>query len=393
MFLLLQGGEVYTPEPIGKKDILTCNEKIIKIADKIKIPELPEIEVVNLNGYIVVPGFIDQHVHIAGGGGEGGPATRTPEVQLSNLTKGGITTVVGLLGADGITRNMTALLAKARALEIEGLTTYIYTGAYELPTRTLTNSVRSDLVIIDKVIGTGEIAISDHRSAQPTLEDLTKLAAEARVGGLLGNKPGIVHLHVGEGIRGLTPIIDIVKNTEIPVTQFIPTHVNRISRLFEQAMEFIRMGGTVDLTSDIKPDENSKTALTPVDAIKKIIENQLPLDKITMSSDSNGSIPVFDEDKKLVKVMVGNATTLYRDLKTIIAQNVLPIEKAIKIITENVAKVLHIYPKKGCIKEKSDADFVILDSNLNISSVIARGNFMIKFGKLVKKGVFEDICN
>lgn len=389
MFLLLKGGEVYTPKPIGKMDILTCNEKIIKIAENINPPDLPDVEVVDLSGYIIVPGFIDQHVHIAGGGGEGGPATRTPEINLTDLTRAGITTVVGLLGADGITRSMSALLAKARALEEEGLTAYIYTGAYELPTRTLTNSVRSDLVIIDKVLGTGEIAISDHRSAQPTMEDLTKLAAEARVGGLLGNKPGIVHLHVGNGVRGLTPIIEIVKKTEIPVTQFIPTHVNRIGHLFSQALEFLKMGGRIDLTSDIKPDENSKTALTPLNAVKKIIENNLPIENVTMSSDSNGSIPVFDENKKLIKVMVGSTLTLYRDLKEIIVKGILPLEQAIKIITENVAKILFLYPNKGYIKEDSDADFVILDSNLNISSVIARGKFMIKFNEIIKKGMFE----
>lgn len=389
MFLLLKSAEIYTPKCIGKMDVLTCNEKIVKIAKNIDIKDLPELSTVDLSGNIIVPGFIDQHVHIAGGGGEGGPATRTPEIKLTDLTKAGITTVVGLLGADGITRSMTELLAKARALEEEGLTTYIYTGAYELPTRTLTNSVRSDVAIIDKVLGTGEIAISDHRSAQPTEEDLTKLAAEARVGGLLGNKPGIVHLHVGDGIRGLTPIIDIVKNTEIPVTQFIPTHVNRNSHLFSQAMEFLKMGGRIDLTSDIKPDENSKTALSPIDAVRKIVENNLPLDNVTMSSDSNGSIPVFDENKKLIKVMVGSTLTLYRDLKEIIANGVLPLETAIKIITENVAKVLLLYPKKGCIKENSDADLVVLDKNLNISSVIAKGQFMIKFNEIVKKGTFE----
>ncbi|MGI1691087.1 beta-aspartyl-peptidase [Thermoanaerobacter uzonensis] len=391
MFLLLKGGEVYSPQTFGRKDILICNGKIIKIADEIKpIKEFGNVEIVDLQGFIVVPGFIDQHIHIAGGGGEGGPVTRTPEITLSDITKGGITTVVGLLGADGITRSMASLLAKARALEQEGITTYIYTGAYELPTRTLTGSVRSDLVLIDKVIGTGEIAISDHRSAQPTIEDLTKLAAEARVGGLLGGKPGIVHLHVGDGIRGLSPLFEIVENTEIPITQFVPTHINRIGHLFEQGLKFIEMGGVIDLTSDIKPDAHTKTALTPKEAIKKIIENKLPIEKVTMSSDSNGSIPVFDENKRLVKVMVGSTQTLYRDLREVIVEGILPIEQAIKIITENVAKILNLYPNKGGIKEKSDGDIVVLDSNLNIHSVIAKGVFMIKDKKIVKKSMFEE---
>jgi len=390
MLLLLKGGEIYSPKPLGKKDVLVCNGKIIKISDKIDPPsDFTDINVLDLNGLIVLPGFIDQHVHISGGGGEGGPATRTPEISLSEITSAGITTVVGLLGADGITRSMASLLAKARALEEEGITTYIYTGAYEIPTRTLTGSIRSDLVLIDKIIGTGEIAISDHRSAQPTFDDLTKLAAEARVGGLLGNKPGIVHLHVGDGIRGLSPIIDIVKKTEIPISQFVPTHINRIGHLFEQGLQFLEMGGVIDLTSDIKPDQHEKTALSPAMAVKKVIENKLPIGKVTMSSDSNGSIPVFDENKHLVKVLVGSTKTLYRDLKEIITLGILPIEESIKIITENVAKVLNLYPNKGCIQEKSDGDFVILDSNLNIHSVIAKGNLLMSEYKIVKKGMFE----
>lgn len=392
MFLLLKGLNVYSPEPIGKKDILICCEKIIKIADQIKpFKEFGDIEIVDeVEGFTAVPGFIDQHVHIAGGGGEGGPITRTPEITLTDITKGGITTVVGLLGADGITRGMASLLAKSRALEQEGITTFIYTGAYEIPTRTLTGSVRSDLVLIDKVIGTGEIAISDHRSAQPTIEDLTKLAAEARVGGLLGNKPGIVHLHVGDGVRGLSPIFEIIEKTEIPITQFVPTHINRSSHLFEHGLKFIELGGTIDLTSDIKPDAHSKTALTPKEAIKKILENKLPIENVTMSSDSNGSIPIFDENKKLVKIMVGSTETLYRDLRETVLDGIVPLEKGIKIITENVAKILHLYPRKGCISEKSDADIVILDKDLNIHSVIARGKFMIRNKKIVKKSFFEE---
>ena len=71
-----------------------------------------------------------------GGGGEGGFSTRTPEATLSDLTTAGVTTVVGTLGTDGIARDMNALLAKARGLEEEGITTYIYTGSYRLPLRT-----------------------------------------------------------------------------------------------------------------------------------------------------------------------------------------------------------------------------------------------------------------
>lgn len=45
------------------------------------------------------------HVHITGGGGEAGPASRCPEAQLSKLISAGITTVVGVTGTDSVTRS------------------------------------------------------------------------------------------------------------------------------------------------------------------------------------------------------------------------------------------------------------------------------------------------
>ena len=208
MFKLIKNVDVYQPNYEGRKDILICNDRIIKIADSIDFPAYFEAETIDGSGLKAVPGFIDQHVHLAGGGGEGGPATRTPDIRLSDLTAAGITTAIGLLGTDGVTRSMESLLSKAKALEDEGITTYIYSGCYTLPFKTITGSIQSDLILIDKVIGVGEVAISDHRSSQPSLDDLRKLAAHTRVGGLLSKKAGIVHIHLGEYPEGIKSLID-----------------------------------------------------------------------------------------------------------------------------------------------------------------------------------------
>ena len=141
---------------------------------------------------IICPGFIDQHIHIIGGGGEGGLASRIPEIMLSKIVSAGITTVVGVLGFDSITRSLKGLLAKARALEEEGLNTFIYTGSYEVPTPTITGSVMSDVSLVDKVIGVGEIAISDHRSSIRQ-GYLKKIANEARIG-IAGEKGRSFHI-------------------------------------------------------------------------------------------------------------------------------------------------------------------------------------------------------
>ena len=166
---------------------------------------------------LVCPGIIDQHVHITGGGGEQGPISRIPEIMFSELVEAGVTTVVGVLGFDSITRSVAGLLAKARGLEAEGITTYIYTGSYGSPTETLTGRVLTDIVLLDKVIGVGEIALSDYRSFHPSLEDLRVLASEAMAGGMLGGKAGILHLHVGDGREGLGSLFRLLDESDFPL--------------------------------------------------------------------------------------------------------------------------------------------------------------------------------
>ncbi len=391
MFKIIRNGELYTPQYLGKNDILIAGEKIALINKSIgKVTGVPEIDEIDATGYIVVPGFIDQHVHIAGGGGEGGPVTRTPEISISSLATAGITTVVGLLGADGVTRSVAELLAKARALEQEGISAYIFTGAYEIPTRTLTGSVRSDLVLIDKVLGVGEIAISDHRSAQPTLEMLVQVAAEARIGGLLGKKAGIVHVHVGEGKQGLALLMDLAKQTDIPVQQMAPTHVNRIERLLSEAAELVKMGAFADLTAGIYTDNASPDAVEVCDAVAALIKKGADIARITVSSDGNGSLPVFDDRGNLTSIMVGSVRVLWEDVRKTIFNGVLSMEQALPLITLNPALLLGLVPAKGTIRSGSDADIVMLDGNLDIQRVFARGKLMVDRGLPVVKGYFEN---
>lgn len=390
MFTLIRNVDVYSPKPIGRMDILICNDRIIKLSQNIDFPtDRFETEIIDGTDFRAVPGFIDQHVHFLGGGGEGGPATRTPEVNLSALTAAGITTAIGLLGTDGITRSMEGLLAKARGLEAEGITTYIYTGCYEIPTPTITGTVKTDIVLIDKIIGTGELAISDHRSSQPNFDDVKKIAAEARVGGILSGKCGIVHLHLGDGLDGIKILREIVNSTEIPISQFMPSHINRIEHLIEESMDFLRLGGYVDLTSDFYKTEDSPTTYSIGDTLKVYKEKNIPLDRVCASSDSNGSSPVFDKNGNLIKIGVGSPLPLYEDIRQAINEGIVTLEEGISIITQNPAKALKLHPKKGVLMEKADADLVLLDKRLEIDTVIAKGQVMVREGKAVVKGYFE----
>ena len=373
MWQLLKNAKIYNPEAIQDTDVLIVGKSIAAIGKNLIIPDYVNGEVVDLQGKTMVPGFIDAHVHLCGGGGEAGPASRTPEIQLSQLTRGGTTTVVGCLGTDSVSRSMSELLVKAQALEDEGITTFVYSGAYQVPTRTLFPTLQEDLVLIDKVIGAGEIAISDHRSAQPQIAELEHLAAEARVGGMLGNKAGVVHLHLGEGKRGLQPIWTILDHTEIPITQFVPTHINRTYALLEQGIQFLQAGGHIDLTAgcDDFPVELQVPAV-----LHMLNERKMLNDHVTVTSDGNGSMPQYNDAGVLIGMGVGSVEVLWRDVKESVLHYGLPLEVALRTITSNVANVLN-FKNKGMIRVGFDADLVTLDQDLEVHDVWAMGQRML----------------
>ena len=182
MFTLLKSLECYCPQYSGKNDILLACGKIHKIQSKSTWEHAALIDqTIDCDGLIAFPGLIDQHVHIIGGGGEQGFSSRVGEIDIREILKAGVTTLVGLLGTDACTRSMESLFAKAKSLEFQGITTYIYSGSYSIPIVTFTESIVKDLVLIDKVIGTGEVAISDHRSSHADSIMLLKLASDTHL--------------------------------------------------------------------------------------------------------------------------------------------------------------------------------------------------------------------
>lgn len=367
MLTLLKNIECYCPGYIGKKDILIAADKIYKIFQTEQIVDQSLIENTYFcDGLVAFPGLIDQHVHITGGGGESGFGSHVPELDIQEILKAGVTTIVGILGADGYTRSLKNLFAKAKSLELQGITTFIYSGSYALPAITFTNSILGDLVLIDKVIGAGEIAISDHRSSKPDLKDMLDLASETHLGGMLGGKAGVVHIHVGDGKAGLGLILQALQESDLPMDMFVPTHVNRSEVLFQQAVEYCRSGGNIDLTA-------GEVAGIPVPrAIKRLADGGIDLSKVTVSSDANGSVPEGGTTK---------IQALYEDFRNCILQSKMEPGLISGLFSENVARILKLYPKKGVLRVESDADILITDSNYEIRMLIGMGKLLYVNGQ------------
>ncbi len=385
--LLIKNAEVYAPEYIGKKDVLLAGKKIVAIENKIDMPGNIPCEVIDATGLKLTPGFIDAHVHIAGAGGEGGPATRTPELQLSMLIKGGVTTVIGCLGTDGMTRSVEGVLMKAKGLRDEGVSAWIYTGAYQIPTPTITGDVGKDIALIDEIIGVGEVAISDHRSSFPTTEELIRITEHARVGGMLGGKAGIINIHMGDAKNPFQPIHDAVAKSELNYKQFYPTHCNRNDYIFEDAKEYGKKGW-VDITTSSYP-YFPQYEIKPSKTIKLLMDAGVPVEHITFTSDACGSLPDFDPvTGELRQLEMGLPEANMREVIDAVKTENIPFETAIKVVTSNPADALKL-KQKGRIAIGKDADVLLFDGSFKLKSVIAMGTVMMKDGQLLKKGSYE----
>ena len=380
--LLIKGAEVYAPEYLGKKDVLIAGEKIERIGED--LPEYEGCQVIDGKGRIVAPGFIDRHVHITGGGGEGSFHTQAPQVQLSDLIRGGVTTVVGLLGTDGISRSTENLVAKAKALKEEGISAYCCCGAYGHPGPTITGSISRDIMFVDEIIGL-KLAVSDHRAPNITVDELIRLGSDVRTAGMLSGKAGFVCLHMGGDDRALSPVFEALERTSIPVKTFQPTHVGRAKKLQEDAFKLAKMGGTIDFTCG-QFEEKIKELAASLRAAK---EAGVPMDKVTISSDGQGSWSNYDAAGNLTEMGVSSVDTMYRQVVYQVQNENMSLEEALSLGTRNVAKALEVYPKKGAVHEGSDADVLVLNGDLSMNTVIARGSLMMQDGVLLKKGTYE----
>lgn len=384
--LLIKNATVYSPAYLGKKDLLIGGNKILEISDKIETFKGVETEEFDASGLILVPGLIDNHVHIAGAGGEGGPATRTPELTLSRMFEGGVTSVVGCLGTDGFTRSVESVLMKAKSLRHEGGSAWIWTGAYQVPSPSITGDYAKDIALIDEVIGVGELAISDHRSSCPTTDELIRIAAHARVGGMLGKKAGIVNIHLGDARNPFQPLHDVISRSELKYKQFLPTHCNRNSYIFEDARIYGK-AGYIDITTSAWPyfpDEEIK----PSSALKLFLEAGVPVANITFSSDSCGSLPGFDEQGRLVKLEMGLPSANLRELSDAVINEKIPIETVLMVLTSNPALILKL-SGKGYLAKGMDADLLFLNKGMEMVNLIALGKWVVCDGKVIVKGAYE----
>jgi len=384
---LLTNARVFAPEELGIRHVLVAAGRIVAIGENRDDLLAAGVTEIDLAGARLIPGFIDGHAHVTGGGGESGFSSRVPPLSLGRFTTAGVTSVVGVLGTDDTTRDTRGLLAQARGLREEGLGAWCHTGGYHVPPVTLTGSVRDDIVFLDPVIGVGELALSDHRSSQPTLDEFLRIASDAHVAGMIAGKAGIVHLHLGDGERGLDMVRRALDTSEIPPRVFNPTHVNRRKALFDESLDLAKRGCTVDITAF--PVEEGEDAWSAGQALARYLDSGAPADKVTISSDGGGCLPVFDEQGEMLQMDIGRPSALATTLVDLLSAG-MPLSTALPSVTSNVADILKL-DDRGRIEVGLQADMVVLDDDHRIRDVMVAGTWHVRDGAQQVFGQFEQM--
>lgn len=381
MLTLIKNTHLYTPEYCGVKDLLLCGEKLVAIGEHLNVTgtQTQEIDAQGLN---CMPGLIDQHVHIIGGGGQTGYFSLAPEISLSTLIKCGTTTVVGLLGTDGFVKSLPQLYAKTKALCQDGISAYMLTGFYGLPTPTITSSIAEDMIYLDKCIGC-KIAMSDDRSSHPTKLELLRIIQQVRLGGFTSAKGGVMHVHLGALPSKIDLLLEIAKEFPSLISYISPTHMGRTHDLFLQAIEFAKLGGMVDIST------GGTKYTDPHLTVMEGLERGININQMTFSSDGNAGVRRKNSE-------TGEDTykkaPLHKNLEQVVAlikEDGMSPSEAFKLITVNPAKNMKL-KSKGRIAEELDADFTLFDDQWQLQEVWARGTRMMHEGTVIKKGNFEE---
>ena len=380
MALLIKNAHVFAPTDLGKKDVLMVGENVVAIGEDLPT-WLPDTEVIDAKGQIMTPGFFDQHIHVTGGGGEGGPVSRTPEIVLSELVACGTTSLVGVSGTDFVTRSIENLLAKVRALKTEGVSAWMYTSNYKYPPTTMSGSVSQDMFLVPECLGV-KIALGDHRSSFPTLDEVLALLAEIRVGGMIAGKTGFLHIHTGN-IPGSFDMYKEIVARGFPIKHIRPTHCGRIRHVFDAAVEFAKAGGYIDITTGA-----SCCFEHPAQAVVAALEAGVDPTHITLSTDGHGSVPRFNEKGEMVGLGVGGVAGNLTEVKRLITEHGMPIEKAITFISSNVGQALGL-AGQGVIEVGGCANACLFNDSLELTTVVSRNRVMMRNGEIVLKGTFE----
>lgn len=388
--LVLRGASVLLPDGWAEAEIWTLGRSITGIGEPAgpdgEIPgALGVPEVVDLAGERLVPGFIDSHLHILGGGGGGGFPTRIPELPVDAALEAGITTCVAMPGVDPLTRPLRALLALAASFREQGVRALPMTGGFVWPTETLTGSVRSDLHTIPSLTGV-KIALGEHLATAPTAHELERLLVEIDWAAHTTGRGILLHAHLGTAAQPAARLEAALEAVPVDRGRVQVTHANYTRDTLDAAIRLGLAGCRIDVNPLIRPDRIGG-AIAPTEAIAALLGAGVALDRLSLSTDGNASVPrtLTDGTPEGFSHQLG----LARAVGNVVAAGVLDAAAALQLITANPAAALRRHDL-GRIARGAAADLVGLDDEFAVRTVISGGVVRVREGRALAPSMFRD---
>lgn len=382
---VLRRAHVLAPEDLGVRDVLVAGERVVALGPALDLGGLPAREI-DAEGHTVVPGLVDGHLHVVGGGGNEGYGSRIPELWTGELAAAGITTVVAPPGLDMITKTVDAILAKSYALESDGITAYVMIGGFQRPFKTFTGSILRDIFTIEKILGV-KIALGETRASRFEDRELIELAAQLQwLAGATG-KACLLHAHLGEANDPAAQLVHTMRHSGVPAHRFQATHCNYTPETMDAAVQVAALGGFVDFNPILTPEFGHPRAVPVAEAIQRSLDAGVDESRITMTTDGNASVPMALPDGS--RGAYEKSLTWLWDAVVELVRTGMSLPQALTFVTVNPARALGLAARKGSIHLGADADLLVVRPDLTIRHVFARGRQLVTDGRPTVLSMYE----
>ena len=365
---------------IVKKSVLVENGKISKICDDCECEGLITLS----EDKIVVPGFIDKHVH--GGNNSDGMYSSLEDAKniSKTIAKEGVTSYL-ITTMTQSKENITAALVNAK----EFINTYNYEGAKPIGIhlegpfinkKFKGAQIESCIVPCDVETFKEYNEASGNNILQVTLayeengKELVNYLRDNKIVASLGHTDATCDQAleaVAEGATSFTHTYNAMKPLHHREAGVVGAAFLADEAYCEMICDLIHLNkNAIKVLYKVK-GKDKLIAITDGIEAKHLPDGQYQL----------GGQPVYvknNEARLIDGTLAGSTLLMNIGLKNIKNVLELSIEDTVNMATKNPAINLYIYDKKGSIKEGKDADFAIIDSDFNVYMTVVEGNVVFE---------------
>jgi len=383
--MVIHADRAFTPfEEISDVVVVIHGSKIAAIGQRGKV-ELPRgVCEIAASGRTIVPGFVDVHIHGAGGHDVMEGTREALELMTATVAAHGTTSLVAttVTASEKETRDSVAGIAHfilntsqypARELSAEILGIH-FEGPFISPAR---RGVHPAKWIVP-----------------PSTELLAQLLAEARgtaqILTLAPELPGALELIAAARKAGLVISIGHTDATYEQAMAAIEAGATHAAHVYNAMRPFSHRGtgvlGAVLTSPKVSAELIADGVHVDEAAMRMLVDLKTP-ERVILVSDGMSATGMPDGKYQLgmfeVKVsegvarnaegkLAGSTLTLDRALRNIVALGV-PLASALRMVTANPARQIGLGARKGVLAPGADADLVFLNDKLEVSGVMTRG--------------------